>query len=30
MNVLRASLGTTSALNTALWNLIAKKPKMET
>ncbi|KAG2238248.1 hypothetical protein Bca52824_092509 [Brassica carinata] len=30
-NLLRASLRTsTSALNTALWNLIAKKPKMET
>ncbi|KAJ0228892.1 hypothetical protein HA466_0321020 [Hirschfeldia incana] len=31
MNMFRASLGTsTSALNNALWNLVAKKPKMET
>ncbi|CAH8379507.1 unnamed protein product [Eruca vesicaria subsp. sativa] len=30
MNLLRASLGTSSALNSALWNMIAKKPKMET
>ncbi|VVB12886.1 unnamed protein product [Arabis nemorensis] len=30
MSLLRASLVTSSALNTALWNLIAKKPKEET
>ncbi|CAA7061802.1 unnamed protein product [Microthlaspi erraticum] len=29
MSLLRASLVTSSALNTALWNLIAKKPKEE-